>query len=149
LTFQTAAGKTAFSNVSKIMSGKYGKYKKEVKADRLKSQNELNKLLQMDNSEARRIQDMIDSNRKIKDQLNPDAVDPDGNSLYNAELHEISKLSAYKELFEIMQKIEGTVTSTGSHTGDVIKTREPLWKYTARTNNGKYPDYSIMLTTSY
>lgn len=149
LTFQTAAGKTAFSNVSKIMSGKYGKYKTEVKSDRLKGQNELNKLLQIENSEARRIQDMIDSNRKLKDQLNPDAVDPDGNSLYNKELHEISKLSAYKELFEIIQKIEGTVMSTGSHPGAVIITREPLWKYTARTNNGKYPDNSIMLTTSY
>lgn len=149
LTFQTAAGKKAFESVSKILSGKYGKYKKDIKEDLLKSQNELAKLLQLDAKTAKDIQETIDSSRKIKDQLNPDAVDADGNSLYNKRLHEIAQLSAYKELFEIMVRIEGVITSTGSHPGAVVITGEPLWKYTARTQNGKYPDNSVMLTTSY
>jgi DNA polymerase III subunit alpha len=143
LTFQTAASKNAFQNVSKVLSGKYGKYKKDIKADRLKPSYELNKLLQLDSKTAREIQDLIDSNFSLKD-----LIDPNSNCTIE-QLYELSKLSAYKEMFEIACKLEGSITSTGSHPGAVIITREPLHKYTSRVNNGKYPDGRIMLTTSY
>lgn len=143
LTYQTAAGKKGFSDVSKVLSGKYGKYKTEVKKDELKPESELNKLLQIDTKEAREIQDLIDSNLNFKDLIDED-------SPYSIdELVELSKLSKYKELFEIVAKIEGEVTSTGSHPGAVIITEKPLYNYTSRVNNGLYPDKSAMLTTSY
>jgi DNA polymerase-3 subunit alpha len=150
ITFQTAAGKKAFEMISKVLSGKYGKYGDKVKAEQLKSKEELAKLLPMTAKEAREIQNLIDSSRSIKDQLNPDSLDPDGNSLYNPQLHEYAKLTKYKKLFELMIKIEGTITSTGSHPGACVITREPLWKHCSVINNGgKYPDGSILYVTSY
>lgn len=143
LTFQTAAGKKAFEAVSKVVSGKYGKYKDEVKADKLKSDYELKKLIPLTPKDAREIQDIMDSSRSIADQLNPDSVD------FNEQLYEYYKLRAYKEMFDIMAKIEGLITSTGSHPGAVILTEKPLYYHTSRVNNGKYDDGSPMLTTSY
>lgn len=143
LTYQTAAGKNSFSNVSKILSGKYGKYKQEVKPENLKPQNELNKLLQMTPKEAREIQDKIWSDVKLSEQLDPES---DG---FNPDLYEYSKLSAYKDLFEIIPKIEGIVTSTGSHPGAVVITKRPVHNFTSRVNTNKYPDDYPLVTTSY
>lgn len=143
LTFQTAASKKAFEAVSKVMSGKYGKYKDDIKADKLNSSFELKKLIPMTSKEAREIQDLIDSQFSLKDLINPDShctID---------QLYEMSQLSAYKEMFEIAVKIEGLITSTGSHPGAVILTEKPLYYHTSRVNNGKYDDNSPMLTASY
>lgn len=149
LTYQTAAGKKAFEYVSKALSGKYGKYKTELKKENIIDAQGEKRLLDMDNRKAREIQDLIDSSRKLKDQLTEGSTDPDGNDLFNPQLYEVSQLSAYKEMFELMLKIEGAITSTGSHPGAVIITREPLWKYTSKVNAGKYPNDAPLLTTSY
>lgn len=142
LTYQTSAGKNSFENVSKVLSGKYGKYK-ELKADKLKSERELRNLLQLDKKSAREIQDLIWPDTPIKEQLNPDSDN------FNELLYEKSQLSAYKQMFEIIKKTERIVTSTGSHPGACIITKEPLYYHTSRVNNGKYADSSPMLTTSY
>jgi DNA polymerase-3 subunit alpha len=143
ITFQTAAGKKAFEAVSKVLSGKYGKYRNEVKADKLKSDYELKKLIPMTPKEAREIQDIMDSARSISGQLNPESVE------FNEQLYEYYKLSAYKEMFDIMAKMEGLITSTGSHPGAVVITEKPLYYYTSRVNTEKYPDGYPLITTSY
>lgn len=149
LTFQTLAGKMAFQYVSKTLTGNYGKFKDKVKSEFWKSENELKSLYKLDANKAREIQDVIDSQRSLKDQVNPDAVDSDGNSLFNPALYEYYQISSYKKIIDYCISLEGTITSTGSHPGAVIISDRPLWYHTSRVYNGKYPDDSIMLTTSY
>jgi DNA polymerase-3 subunit alpha len=143
ITFQTAAGKNAFQSVSKVLSGKYGKYKTEVKKDKWKSELELKKLLNLDSKQAREIQDIIDSQRSIAGQLNPESHE------FNEQLYDYYKLSAYKEMFDIMARFEGLITSTGSHPAAVIITEKPVYYHTSRVNTDKYDDGYPLITTSY
>lgn len=143
ITFQTAAGKKDFEAVSKVLSGSYGKFREKVKKDKWKSDLELKKLLQLESKQAREIQDTIDSARSIKGQLDPESVE------FNEQLYEYYKLSAYKEMFNIMIKMEGLITSTGSHPAAVIVTEKPVYYHTSRVNTEKYPDGYPLITTSY
>lgn len=143
LTFQTAAGKKAYEAVSKVVSGSYGKYQEKVKKDKWVSDNDLKKLVPITPKEAKEMQNIMDSNRSIAGQLNPES------SEFNEQLYEYYQLSAYKEMFDIMARMEGLITSTGSHPGAVIVTEKPIYYYTSRVNTAKYPDDYPLITTSY
>jgi DNA polymerase-3 subunit alpha len=52
-------------------------------------------------------------------------------------------------MFEIAAKMEGLITSTGSHPGAVIITEKPIYNYTSRVNTAKYDDGYPLVTTSY
>lgn len=138
LTFQTLAPKKAFEYITKTLSGNYGKFKVKTKKEFWKSEEELKKLLMLDSKKAREIQDKIDSNESIESHIKEDGT-----------LYEEYKIPTYKKIIDLMIRMQGTITSTGSHPGAVIIADIPLWNHTSRVNNGKYPDNSIMMTTSY
>lgn len=143
ITFQTMATKMSFDNVSKTLSGKYGKIMDKVKPENLKAPAELKKLLQMTKSEAEEFKNLM-TDASLKDQLNPES------SEYNPVIAEKAQLTAYQELFEIAVKLEGTISSSGSHPGAVVITKEPMWNHCSICNNGgKYGDDTILYVTSF
>jgi DNA polymerase-3 subunit alpha len=134
---------SSFDNVSKVLSGKYGKYGDKVKAEHLKPEKELKQLLQMTAKEAKDIKELM-TQEPIRDQLTPDHVS------FNEALYELYNTSAYKELFDIAMALNGCISSTGSHPGAVIVTKEPIWNHCSRVNNGaKYPDDTPLYVTSF
>ena len=145
LTFQTLAAKNSWSYISKTFTGNYGKYKEKVKKENWASPEELKKLIPMDAKTAREIQDTIWADAKLSEQLDPEHVN------YNEKLGDYYKLSSVKKILDIASKLEGSISSTGTHPGAVIIADKPLWHHTSRVNAGTYGDEAKtpLLSTSY